>query len=115
MHWNNLKCLNSAAGSLFFAARYITHHCNSIAMPNISVAGRADTALRSPLLQAIAPAWSDVAVELGCGTGRLTVQYFPLVARTVAIDFSLASLNASAMYYPASCETVSCYTPRWIR
>lgn len=45
-----------------------------------------------PCLRAMSPEASDVVVELGCGTGRLTLQYLPHVDRTIAMDFSLASL-----------------------
>lgn len=54
-----------------------------------------------PCLQAMSPAVSDVVVELGCGTGRLTLQYLPRVDRVIAMDFSLASLISLQNRIPA--------------
>lgn len=36
---------------------------------------------------------NDTLVEVGCGTGRMTVKFAPLVSRVIAIDFSLQSLQ----------------------
>lgn len=55
-----------------------------------------------PCLNAMSPEPSDVVVELGCGTGRITVKYVPQVAGTVAIDFSLQSLRHLRKVLPAS-------------
>jgi SAM-dependent methyltransferase len=45
-----------------------------------------------PCLAALNPRHEDFVAELGCGTGRLTLQYLPKVAGIVAMDFSLESL-----------------------
>lgn len=36
---------------------------------------------------------SDTLVEVGCGTGRMTVEFAPRVSNVVAIDFSIQSLR----------------------
>lgn len=46
-----------------------------------------------PCLRALEPAATDLVVELGCGTGRLTLRYARRVRRVVAVDFSLRSLQ----------------------
>lgn len=56
-------------------------------------AGVHDPGEERALLAALRPSGGDTVVDLGCGTGRLTLQYAARVERTVAIDFSLASLR----------------------
>ncbi len=45
-----------------------------------------------PSLKAIGATADDLIIDLGCGTGRLTLKYLSKVRRVVAIDFSLESL-----------------------
>jgi ubiquinone/menaquinone biosynthesis C-methylase UbiE len=45
-----------------------------------------------PCLDALDPHQDDFVAELGCGTGRITLQYLTKVAGVVAMDFSLESL-----------------------
>jgi SAM-dependent methyltransferase len=54
-----------------------------------------------PCLDALAAAKEDVVAELGCGTGRITLQYLPKVSRVVAVDFSLESLFYLQQQIPA--------------
>jgi ubiquinone/menaquinone biosynthesis C-methylase UbiE/uncharacterized protein YbaR (Trm112 family) len=53
---------------------------------------RRNTLEIDPSLKAMKPLANDTVVELGCGTGRVTMRYAPLVSRVVALDFSLNSL-----------------------
>jgi SAM-dependent methyltransferase len=54
-----------------------------------------------PCLAAIRPDPCDVVIELGCGTGRLTIQYAAQVQRIVAVDFSIESLEILRRRLPA--------------
>lgn len=55
-----------------------------------------------PSLSAMSASSSDVVVELGCGTGRITAEYASKVARTVAMDFSFESLRSLREALPAA-------------
>jgi len=46
-----------------------------------------------PSLRALAPGANDRIVELGCGSGRMTLRYADRVSCVIGIDFSLASLQ----------------------
>jgi SAM-dependent methyltransferase len=45
-----------------------------------------------PFLRAMRPMADDAVLDLGCGTGRVTLRYARWVRRIVAVDFSLHSL-----------------------
>lgn len=53
-------------------------------------------------LEAMNPLAKDTIIELGCGTGRLTLRYVLDVQRVVAVDFSLASLIVLRDKIPAT-------------
>jgi SAM-dependent methyltransferase len=63
---------------------YYDHHDSNV---------EAETAMFPTFLQAMQPQTGDTVIDLGCGTGMLTLHFTAQVARVVGVDFSFASLQ----------------------